>query len=300
MTKTKAWLNAARLRTLPLSFSGIFVGSAMAWDAGAFDGVIFSLALLTTLGFQVLSNFANDYGDGIKGTDNEERKGPKRALQSGLLTEKELKKGIVITVALTLVVSILLIYKAFGSENLGYLILFFLLGVASIIAAIKYTVGVTAYGYRGLGDVFVFVFFGLLSVVGSFFLYTQDLSIFVFLPGITIGLLSTAVLNLNNMRDRVSDSNSGKKTLAVILGAEKSKKYHYALLACSYFAAFVFFYISRGSYLRFLPLLAFIPILIHAKTVAFNRNPETLDPELKKVALSTFLFSVLFFITALL
>ena len=270
MSKTKAWLNAARLRTLPLSFSGIIVGSAMAWDAGAFDGVIFTLALLTTLGFQVLSNFANDYGDGVKGTDNEERKGPKRALQ------------------------------AFGSENLGYLILFFLLGVASIIAAIKYTVGVTAYGYRGLGDVFVFVFFGLLSVVGSFFLYTHDLSVFVFLPAITIGLLSTAVLNLNNMRDRVSDSNSGKKTLVVILGAEKSKKYHYALLACSYFAAFVFFYISRGSYLRFLPLLAFIPILIHAKTVAFNRNPETLDPELKKVALSTFLFSVLFFITAML
>ncbi|MEX2350188.1 MAG: 1,4-dihydroxy-2-naphthoate polyprenyltransferase [Flavobacteriaceae bacterium] len=300
MSKTKAWLNAARLRTLPLSFSGIIAGSAMALDAGAFDLVIFVLALLTTLGFQVLSNFANDYGDGIKGTDNEERIGPKRALQSGLLTEKELKKGIAITVILTLILSIVLIYKAFGPDNLSYLILFFLLGIASIVAAIKYTVGVTAYGYRGLGDLFVFVFFGLLSVVGSFFLYTQNLSVFVFLPAITIGMLSTAVLNLNNMRDRVSDAKSGKKTLVVILGPEKSKKYHFALLICAYFAAFIFFYLSRGSYVRFLPLMAFIPILVHAKTVMFNRNPETLDPELKKIALSTFLFSVLFFITAVL
>lgn len=300
MSKGKIWLQAARLRTLPLSFSGILTGTAMALQSNAFDGAIFVLALLTTLGFQVLSNFANDYGDGSKGTDNEYRIGPQRVMQSGLLTAQELKRGMGITIIFTLLAACFLIYTAFGKDDFGYIILFFLLGIASIVAAIKYTVGKSAYGYRALGDVFVFLFFGLLGVVGSYFLYTKNLTFFVVLPAITIGLLSVAVLNLNNMRDRLSDATSGKKTVAVLLGSAKSKTYHYWVLIVAYTSAFMYLYITEGGLFRFIPLLAFVPVLIHVKKVKQITAPKEFDPELKKIALSTFLFSLLFLLTSLL
>lgn len=287
------------MRTLPLSVSGIITGTAIAVKDGLFNGTIFILALLTTLGFQVLSNFANDYGDGIKGTDNEDRVGPKRALQSGALTAKELKRGMMLTVILTLAVAVLLIYKAFGSENSGYMLLFFVLGIASIIAAVKYTVGKSAYGYKAMGDVFVFLFFGLLAVLGSYFLYAKSLYFIAALPAITIGLLSAAVLNLNNMRDSVSDKKSNKITIPVLLGKEKAKQYHYFLIISAYISAFCYFYFSETSWYHYLPLLAFVPLLIHVKKVMHNREPALLDPELKKVALSTFLFSLLFLVVVL-
>ncbi|WP_339611557.1 1,4-dihydroxy-2-naphthoate octaprenyltransferase [uncultured Planktosalinus sp.] len=299
MATFKSWVQAARLRTLPLSFSGIIVGTAMALDAGKFDVIIFILALLTTLGFQVLSNFANDYGDGIKGTDNADRVGPKRALQSGLLTETELKNGMILTALLTLFVAVILIYVAFGTENLGYFVLFLLLGIASIAAAIKYTVGQSAYGYKAMGDLFVLLFFGLLSVAGSFFLYTQSLTPLVFLPAFTIGLLSTAVLNLNNMRDLISDKNVNKITVPVLLGAEKAKRYHAFLLSGAYATAFLYFYFSNALWWQYAPLLALIPLLGHFARVKMNKTPSLLDPELKKVALTTFFFSVLFFLVLL-
>src|SRR5690554_2492100 len=300
MSKTKSWLLAARLRTLPLSFSGIIAGSAMAVQHEVFQWPIFILALLTTLGFQVLSNFANDYGDGVKGTDNEERIGPKRAMQSGLLTPKELKSGMAVTTLLTLTAAGALIYVAFGKENFAYTLLFVVFGIAAIVAAIKYTVGKNAYGYRAMGDLFVFLFFGLLGVVGSYFLYAKALYILVFFPAITIGLLSVAVLHLNNMRDRISDTASGKKTVAVLLGAEKSKKYHFILLATAYFFAFSYGYVQEGGLLRFLPLLAFIPVLVHVKKVLKINAPEAFDPELKKIAISAFLYALLFFGSAFL
>jgi len=173
LSKIAAWLNAARLRTLPLSVSGVVVGTALANFYGKNDSLIFILALLTTIGFQVTSNFANDYGDGVKGTDNDDRVGPKRALQSGLLTREELKKGIVISIVISLVLVAAVLYFSFGVENIEYFALFGVLGFLSIWAAIKYTVGKSAYGYKGLGDVFVFAFFGLLAVLGSLFLYTK-------------------------------------------------------------------------------------------------------------------------------
>lgn len=300
MSKTKAWLQAARLRTLPLSFSGIIVGSAMAFKAGYFETCIFILALLTTLGFQVLSNFANDYGDGVKGTDNENRIGPKRALQSGLLTAGELKKGMMLTAFLTLIVAVFLIYIAFGTENTVYFALFFLFGIASIIAAIKYTVGKSAYGYKAMGDLFVFLFFGLLSVVGSYFLYHQQLSLALFLPAITIGLLSVAVLNLNNMRDRAADKEVQKITVPVLLGEKNAKKYHAFLLLTAYTTAFLYFYFFAESWWQYIPLVVFLTLLKHYAFVITHKNPAALDPELKKVALSTFFFSVLFFVMFLL
>ncbi len=297
-TKFKTWVGAARLRTLPLSIAGIITGTALAILYGFFAWDIFILAICTTLGLQILSNFANDYGDGIKGTDNEERIGPMRALQSGIITDKEMKKAMIITSLITMVFALGLIYAAFGKENFGYSVLFFVLGLASIGAAIKYTVGKSAYGYRGLGDVFVFLFFGLLSVVGSFFLYHHHLSFSVFLPAISVGLLSTAVLNLNNMRDRISDAKSGKNTLVVKLGGEKSKKYHSALILIAFFTIVEFIFYTED-YLLAISLVAFIPLFIHLQTVSKNKVPQQLDPELKKVALSTFLFSVLFLVSAL-
>ncbi|MFC2109221.1 1,4-dihydroxy-2-naphthoate octaprenyltransferase [Bacteroidota bacterium] len=290
----KHWIQAARLRTLPLSLSGIITGSFLAASTGSFDFLIFILAVFTTIGFQVLSNFANDYGDGVKGTDNENRIGPQRALQSGVISPKQMLQAIYVTIIITLIIALALIYVSFGVENFGYSVLFFGLGIASITAAIKYTMGKNAYGYSGLGDVFVFLFFGLLSVVGSEFLYTKELNVWAFLPGCSIGLLSAGVLNLNNMRDRASDILSDKNTLVVKLGASSAKKYHYLLLIFSLIAAVAYAIVMFKSAFQFLFLIAFLPITKHLFVVLKNKEAKDLDPELKKLALSTFLFSILF------
>lgn len=290
----KNWIQAARLRTLPLSLSGIVMGSFLAANQDKFNGLIFVLAVGTTIGFQVLSNFANDYGDGVKGTDNESRIGPERALQSGAISPRQMLKGIYTTIVVTLALAIWLILVSFGTENLAYSALFFILGLASIVAAIKYTMGKNAYGYSGFGDVFVFVFFGLLSVVGSEFLYTQKWNPFTFLPACSIGFLSAAVLNLNNMRDRESDLNSHKNTLVVKIGATFAKKYHGLLLLLSLICAICYASIEYQSPFQYLFLLVFYPIGKHAVFVFSNKEAKDLDPELKKLALSTFFFAILF------
>lgn len=301
----KSFIKAARLRTLPLSISGIIVGSYLGVEnlnsiltTNSVKVVVwmaptFWLAILTTIGFQVLSNFANDYGDGIKGSDKN-RTGEARMVSSGVITPKQMKNAMIITTIITLIIAILLIYVAFGRENFGYSLLFFLLGIASIAAAIKYTVGNSAYGYSGFGDVFVFLFFGLLSVVGSYFLFTKEISLLIFLPAIAIGFLSTAVLNLNNLRDREEDKKNNKNTLVVKLGASKAKKYHYFLIFGALIVSLVYSYINYKSPIQFIFIVAFIPLIINVITVAKNRVPADLDKELKKVALSTFLFAILF------
>jgi len=312
----KNYIKAARLRTLPLSVSGIIVGSFLGISEPFYDSIkkvssinettfvvghidvfsslsIFWLAILTTIGFQVLSNFANDYGDGVKGTDNE-RQGEARMVASGAISPAQMKKAMIVTAVVTLIVALLLIYVAFGSENFLYSLLFFVLGIASIVAAIKYTVGKTAYGYSGFGDVFVFVFFGLLAVVGTYFLYTKQLNFTIFLPAFSVGLLSTSVLNLNNMRDRINDEKVGKNTLVVKIGAEFAKYYHYYLIASSLLFALLYTVIHFRHGFQFLFLLAYLPLLKHALFVNKNTKEELLDGELKKVALSTFLFAILF------
>lgn len=294
MPSIKSWLKAARLRTLPLSLSGIILGSFLAYSNGFFNFSILLLAILTTVGFQVISNFANDYGDGVKGTDNDDRIGPQRTLQSGEITPNQMLNAIKITGVITLIIALWLIYIAFGKENIFYSILFFILGIGSIVAAVKYTMGKNAYGYSGFGDVFVFLFFGLLSVCGTYFLYAHTLEYTIFLPAFSVGLLSVGVLNLNNMRDRISDEKSGKNTLVVKIGEEFSKYYHYYLLLASFMFAFLYTMIHFKSVWQFLFALAFIPIFKHLHTVYKNRKPKELDPELKKLALSTFLFVILF------
>ncbi len=298
----KKYIQAARLRTLPLSVSGIIVGCSLGFKevlladsttSSIWQSPIFWLAILTTIGFQVLSNFANDYGDGVKGTDDN-RIGEKRLVASGAITPKQMKTAMVVTTMITLVVASLLIYKAFGKDNFGYSLLFFGLGIASIAAAIKYTVGKSAYGYSGFGDVFVFVFFGLLSVVGSYFLFTKEVSFTIFMPAFSIGLLSTAVLNLNNMRDRENDKKAGKNTLVVKIGAEFAKYYHYYLITASFLFALLYIVIKYQSPFQFLFIIAYLPLIKHLLFVVKNKDEAALDGELKKVVLSTFLFGILF------
>lgn len=295
MATVKDYIQAARLRTLPLSISGIIVGSGIAAFEGFFNGLICCLALFTTIGFQVLSNFANDYGDAQKGTDNDDRVGPKRAIQSGAITSKQMKKAMIVSGALTLISALLLIYSAFGKTDFPNLIIFFLLGIASIIAAIRYTVGKNPYGYSGLGDVFVFLFFGLLGVVGSYYLYTKTLNnSSVFLPAVAIGLLSAAVLNLNNMRDQIPDKKASKNTLVVKIGGRSAKLYHYLLLIIPMVCLIVFTNINYHSPWQWLFLIVVIPLFSNLIVVGKNSIHKDLDPELKKVALSTFLLAILF------
>ncbi|RBP32852.1 1,4-dihydroxy-2-naphthoate prenyltransferase [Oceanihabitans sediminis] len=291
--KIKHWLEAARLRTLPLSVSGIIVASCLAASKGIFNWQIFTLAMLTTISLQVLSNFANDYGDGVKGTDNEDRIGPMRALQSGNITAKSMLNGIKLNIIICLILSVGLIFAAFGSDHFLLALLFFIIGVSSIYAAIKYTVGSNAYGYRGLGDVFVFVFFGLVSVIGCYVLYSKQLDFITVLPACAIGLLSAAVLNLNNMRDIESDRKANKNTLVVKMGSVKAKYYHYFLVVTAMVLSLLFGVLNYESPNNFIYLITFIPLGIHLKTVKDNTKPVLLDPELKKLALTTFFLSVL-------
>ncbi|MBP2282324.1 1,4-dihydroxy-2-naphthoate octaprenyltransferase [Flavobacterium sp. CG_23.5] len=298
----KHWIQAARLRTLPLSVSGIIVGSMYALanptdiiltPTEVFNWRIFGFAILTTLGLQILSNFANDYGDGMKGTDNEDRVGPKRAIQSGVISPEAMKRAIIITSLLTLLAAILLIYYAFADTNIWYSLFFLALGILSIVSAIRYTVGNTAYGYRGFGDLFVFVFFGLVSTLGVNFLYSKQLDFVLFLPASAIGLLSTGVLNLNNMRDEASDRKSNKNTIVVKVGGAKAKKYHYFLIITAMVLIVVFSLLSHFHFDQYIYLLAYIPLTKHLITVYKKQDSRALDPELKKLALSTFALSVL-------
>ncbi|WP_136668204.1 1,4-dihydroxy-2-naphthoate octaprenyltransferase [Flavobacterium sp. H122] len=297
----KHWIQAARLRTLPLSISGILVGSLYALSAPTnkiltptqvFDWQIFVLALLTTVSFQVLSNFANDYGDGVKGTDAD-RVGEKRMVASGVITSAQMKKAVIVTALISLFFAVSLIYLAFGKDNFLYAVLFLGLGIASIIAAVKYTVGSNAYGYSGFGDIFVFIFFGLVSVLGSNFLYTKEFHGLLMLPAIAIGMLSTAVLNLNNMRDEISDRNVGKNTLVVKMGGKWARNYHYFLVVGAMILVLVFAVLSKFRWDQYAFIVAFFPLMSHLKTVKNTSDNRALDPQLKKLAISTFLLSLI-------
>ena len=291
-SKLKVWLQAARLRTLPLSLSGIIVGNGLAFSNINFSWMIFILSLLTTISFQVLSNLANDYGDGVKGTDNDSRIGPPRVLQQGLLTRKELKQGIQVCVFISLILAASLIFLTFGISNQLYSLIFIGLALGAVIAAIKYTVGSNAYGYRALGDLFVLTFFGGVSVLGSLFLQTKLFTVEQILPAISIGLLSVGVLNLNNMRDIKTDKESNKITMAVLLGARYAKAYHFFLLLGAVLTAVL--YVKTNLQPSYLFMIAVLPMMIHLRRVLGYDNPKEFDPELKRLALSTFLFSILF------
>lgn len=303
-----------RLRTLPLSFSVILLGSALAHllqvsDSnlklfGNYDWNILILTLTTTLLLQILSNLANDYGDSKKGADNENRIGPERAIQSGIISHSAMLNGIIITAVLSLITGIWLLLVAFDYSVNWTFISFIVLGLSAIAAAVKYTVGKRAYGYSGLGDLFVFLFFGLVGVAGTFYLHTSLFGWITLLPGITMGLFSVAVLNLNNMRDRENDQLVGKNTLVVKMGFKKSKIYHYLLFIVAYLAfpipIAVLLALHEGDFRFFIPLIPVLAIhLVHLVKVYRIKEPKDFDPELKKIALSTFLYAFLFFAVVL-
>ncbi len=298
----KHWIEAARVRTLPLSVSGIILGCFYAMSQARPNWKIFAFAMSTTLLLQILSNFANDYGDGVKGTDNDDRVGPKRAIQSGVISPQAMKRAMILTSILTMLSAVTLIYFSFKKTNPVYSLFFLTLGAVAVASAIRYTVGNTAYGYRGYGDVFVFVFFGLVSTLGVSFMYLKEIDSFLILPASAIGLLSVGVLNLNNMRDEASDRKVGKNTIVVKIGGAKAKVYHYFLVVTAMMAMLVFAFLfdwykdSDPGYINFdiyLFVIAYVPLIKHLRVVYNNKEPRLLDPELKKLAISTFLISVL-------
>jgi 1,4-dihydroxy-2-naphthoate octaprenyltransferase len=286
-----AWLNAFRLRTLPLAFSAIIVGSFLNFEE-KFDAIIFSLALTTTLLLQILSNLANDYGDSKKGTDNEDRIGPKRAIQSGALSFSQVKMAMIITAFLSLFSGLSLLVYAL--EISLTLLLFFILGLSAIAAAIFYTVGKKAYGYYGFGDLLVFLFFG---IMGSAYLQFQTLNFNHLYMAFSIGFFSVTVLNLNNMRDRESDIKANKMTLAAKLGKKGAMIYHLLLILGGVISAAFYIFQTAYTWSQYLTCLVFpIFILIMYKTEQIE-NLKDFDPFLKYMALSTFIFSILFMVS---
>ncbi|MBW8334945.1 MAG: 1,4-dihydroxy-2-naphthoate polyprenyltransferase [Prolixibacteraceae bacterium] len=294
MASVKSWIKAARLRTLPLAMSGILMGAALSYFDGGFQVKVSVLAIVTALFIQIFSNFANDYGDSQKGTDNQHRVGPKRTVQSGEISPKQMKVGMVVLIVLSLVTGIWLIAEGTKRLDLTTFLLFLAFGIVALIAAYRYTAGSNPYGYAGLGDVAVFLFFGILPVVGTYFLNAHQLNPEIFLPAISIGLFSTGVLNLNNMRDIENDRNSGKNTVVVRMGSAKSKYYHISLIAIGWLTAALFIALRFQSVYQAIFIVT-LPLFIR-DLIKINRiqEPRQLDPFLKKLSIATLLFTVLF------
>lgn len=297
------WIKAARLRTLPLSLSGIIMGAFIAkWrlygEGGTWDWRIFALALLVTLLYQVLSNYANDYGDGVKGTDAKRvTEAEARAVASGRITAKQMKNAVIILSILSFAATVALLYVAFIPDYMNEFYIFIGLGIASILAAIGYTIGKKPYGYMGLGDIFVFIFFGLVSVCGSYFLFTKSFSWDMLLPGTAIGMMSMAVLNLNNMRDIESDKLSGKNSFALRIGFKNAMIYEMILLQLPLILILMFLavngFFQTQNYYVFIVMILMLPLMKIRRQIMAVKNPRELDPFLKQVGIMTFMMAVL-------
>lgn len=299
MGKVKYYIQSLRPRTLPLSVSGVLLGSSLALKENLlreenFSWMVFALAILTTLCLQIVSNLSNELGDMIKGTDNEQRLGPRRALQEGKLTRSDFQRMIILFSVIAILSGLGLLKSAFGSildpDSLALL----LCGGLAIVAAITYTLGRKPYGYRGLGDVSVFVFFGLLSTLGSYYLYrpfTDELWM-ILPPAITVGCFTTAVLNVNNLRDYENDASHGKNTLIVKIGPARGKLYHYILIIGGWILMLEYTLVSFGSALELLYLLSLPFFIGHLKEMS-RKEGRDLDPQLKRLSLSTLLFCLL-------
>ncbi|MDQ3536998.1 MAG: 1,4-dihydroxy-2-naphthoate polyprenyltransferase [Bacteroidota bacterium] len=299
MINYNAWLSAIRIRTLPLALASIGMGSFLAAEAGYFRWSVFLLCAITTIFLQILSNLANDYGDSIHGADSILRDGPSRAVQSGAIAPGIMRKAIALFVILSLVSGITLLYIALGL-NIQAFLLFFFIGIMAIIAAIAYTAGKKPYGYAGLGDFSVFLFFGIVGVAGTYFLYVKEISWLLILPAVSCGMFATAVLNLNNVRDISSDKSAGKKSIPVRIGRDRAVIYHYLLLILGFITAFLFTVLYFKSYFQFLFILA-VPLLVkNAIAIKTRKTAMELDPFLKQMAIATLVFVLMFGIGILL
>lgn len=293
MSKIKIWLKAARLRTLPLAFASIILGSMLAAFYGKYNNVVVGLSLLTTLFLQVLSNFANDYGDTIHGADHKDREGPSRSVQSGLISLGQMRMAMIIFSILSFISGLTLIHLSFSLLDFYYLLFTFLL-ILCIYASITYTSGRTPYGYMALGDISVFIFFGIFGVALNAFVHLGYWNWSILLPASAVGLLSTGVLNLNNMRDVISDKQAGKNTIAIILGFNHSKIYQYLLVLLPFVLATIFICIEIDSLhiLNFLYLLPLPIIIKHIIQVKTTKYVQHYDPMLKIIAITTLLFCI--------
>ena len=290
----KAWISAARPRTLPLALASIGMGSFLAAGVGAFSLRVFLLCAFTTIFLQVLSNLANDYGDSVHGADSQERQGPQRAVQSGVISARQMRTAMIVFALLSLGTGIWLLYEALKDASARTIGLFFGLGLCAIAAAVTYTAGKRPYGYAGLGDVSVLLFFGLLGVLGTYYLHVKSISPLLVLPALSCGFFATAVLNVNNIRDIESDRKAGKKSIPVRLGREAAVQYHWLLLGAGLGCAVAYVALTYASPWQLLFLVT-LPLLgRNALAVKRNRTAASLDPYLKQMALTTLLFVLTF------
>jgi len=294
MSSIKAWITAFRLRTLPLAFSSILMGSFLAAYYDSFQGWIFLLAIITTLFLQILSNLANDYGDTVNGADHEGREGPQRMVQSGIISLNKMKIAVMVFAILSFISGIGLIYISFGSLIHLKFLLFLLIGLAAIVAALRYTMGSNPYGYKGLGDLYVLVFFGLVGVGGTYFLHSNNWDWIIILPALAVGFLSSGVLNVNNMRDIESDKEAGKSTLVVKMGLRAAKVYHYLLITIAMVALLIFVLLNHWLWNNLLFVLATTLLIIHINAIQKAQKAADFDPQLKKLSLATLLTVLLF------
>jgi 1,4-dihydroxy-2-naphthoate octaprenyltransferase len=296
----KVWIEAVRPRTLPLAVASIVMGSALAAVWQPFNWTLAILCVLTAVLLQILSNLANDFGDSQHGADHARREGPKRAVQSGAISEKTMLRAIAIAALLSMVSGLALLWFAFGDDARELFILFVLLGALAIIAAIAYTAGFRPYGYAGLGDLSVLLFFGWLGVMGTYFLHTLRFDWLIIFPATCSGLLAVAVLNVNNIRDAESDRLAGKRTISVRIGPKRARVYHWMLLATAVLCACVYVLLVYSSLWQFLFVLA-VPLLIkNGLAVWRTQSPREINPLLKQLSLVTLLFVLLFSVGQLL
>lgn len=294
LSPRSAWLYAARPRTLALAIAGIVLGLFLAAARDELRWVPALLTLITAVLLQILSNLANDYGDSLHGADSAERSGPQRAVQSGAISAAQMRRAVILTAVLAMVCGLALVWTAFGARAIWLVLLFLVLGAAAVWAAIAYTASSNPYGYRGLGDLFVFIFFGLVAVAGTYFLQAQSLPWPVLLPAGSCGFFAVAVLNVNNIRDIDSDRRAGKHSIPVRLGPRRARIYHWALLLAGLGAALAYVLITYRSPWQFLFLLS-APLMIRNGLAVWRaRDSETLDPLLKQLSLSTLLFVLTF------
>lgn len=295
MATIKQWISSFRLRTLFLAVATVIMGSGLALHKGMFSLTVFLLALLLAVSIQILANLANDLGDFLKGTDTTgKRQGPTRALQSGKITPREMKRAVSLFIVLCVTTGLALVWIAAPLTDPSSAWLLTAVGAACILAALFYTMGKHAYGYRGWGDLFAFLFFGPVPVIGTWFLHTHTISFQPLLPSVGLGLISTMILNINNMRDIENDKASGKITIAVKMGLPTAKTYHAAMTIVSFlcFAGYNMLYVPppwyKYSYLLFFILLFKIVCEIR------HKDGHALDPYLKLTSLSGLLLALTF------
>jgi len=291
MRNARAWLVSLRLRTLPLALACTGMGSFLAAGFRVFNRETCLLTLLTAILLQILSNLANDFGDYKTGADNEERIGPQRALQSGIISLPAMQNAIVFTSIVTLISGSTLLYTS--TNGFQIFILFFVIGLLCIVAAIKYTMGKNPYGYSGFGDIAVFIFFGIVAVGGTFYLHAHGFYLDVLLPASALGFLSAGVLNVNNMRDIYSDAATGKHTIVVRMGIAKAKIYHLFLIVFAFISLICFTLLHENSIWQWAFLIT-LPLFIVHLIAVMKSSSEGMDKYLKQLAISTLLLVLCF------